>query len=164
MSSAAPDLYQRMRAYLAERRRPQVTVGTPEPTAPSEASQMSHARANVEDSFRPPLSTLSLTPISPLVRASDKRDTPQARLGSRGVQANPDQPRWCDLASTLFWLRHRDWPALDVDGVTIEGEAAWRAWVSRAPASVLLALRDRIADGGPTHSPGEGGDAPRYDR
>jgi hypothetical protein len=55
------------------------------------------------------------------------------------------RPRWADLASTLFWLRHRGWPALDVGGETIEGEARWRGWVSQAGPTSLLAVRDRVS-------------------
>jgi hypothetical protein len=65
----------------------------------------------------------------------------------RGAGDDTDRPRWCDLSSTLFWLCHRGWPALDVDDTTIAGEAQWRAWVGRAEAPALIAVRDRVADG-----------------
>src|SRR5262245_46339038 len=62
---------------------------------------------------------------------------------------NTNRVRWCDLSSTLFWLRHRGWPALDVEGAAIAGETAWRAWVSRASFASLLAVRDRVAPAAP---------------
>jgi hypothetical protein len=149
MSTTAPDLYSRMRAYIAAH--PQVTIGTPATECPqvtfgtpttdqptAEASQMSLARTRVQRRDRPPLSPLSLS-ISPIARVSDKWD---ARL--RPARA-PDRPRWCDLASALFWLARRGWPSLEVGGETIAGEPAWRVWVRRASLAALLAVRDRVA-------------------
>lgn len=62
------------------------------------------------------------------------------------------RPRWSELASTLFWLARRGWPAVELAGETIEGETAWRRWVSQAGTQELLEVRDRVADGG-TDSP-----------
>jgi hypothetical protein len=92
----------------------------------------------------------------PEVRDKPDSNSPLRRVRPmrRAVATDPLCPRWCDLSSTLFWLSHRGWPSLDVDNETIAGETQWRAWVSRATASVLLALRNRVADGAtPTPCP-----------
>lgn len=74
--------------------------------------------------------------------------SPRARKGQPG-RGRPVLPvklsRWSDRSSALFWLRHRGWPALDVDGVLIEGEPQWRRWVGSASLTALLAVRDRVA-------------------
>lgn len=77
-----------------------------------------------------------------------------------GVVDMPAAPRWSDLASCLFWLGRRGWPALEVGGEAIAGEREWRAWVARASLVDLLAVRDRVADGG-APTPGEVGSAAR---
>ncbi len=78
------------------------------------------------------------------------KSSPRARVTNRTLRdaeviTLTDRPRWSDLSSALFWLRHREWPALEVGGVVIEGEPAWRAWVGRAQTEALLAVRDRVA-------------------
>jgi hypothetical protein len=98
---------------------------------------------------------LSFSPPSiPSVPKSLSRARVTNRTVSRLVPpSRRSRPRWADLASTLFWLRHRGWPSLDVDGETIVGEASWRSWVSQAGSTALLAVHDRVAASGADTQP-----------